>query len=167
MTLQPLKQWICDRCGGVVESKEGWVEWLNNAEEERHSNYGFKIVHQASYSPRKPRGNCYHYEKTEAHVLRCDTYLTDFIGERGIVQLLMFIDMGPYRDKAYRGPLAKDLREWAELVRRLTIPYYEEARFYMSRANADGFFDGANEISLYLPETLKEIIRRYGDGNPT
>lgn len=162
MSLQPLKQWICDHCGEVIESAEqGCVEWLVDAKEERYNNYGFKIVHHAAYSPRKPQGNCYHYQKTEVHILWCDASLTDFTGERGIIQLLMLIDIGPYRDKEYRGPLAKNFREWTELVRRLMIPYYEEARFCMSRADADGFFDGANEIYIYLPDTLKEIIKLY------
>ena len=48
-------------------------------------------------------------------------------------------------------------------MRRLTIPYYEEARLYWSRAEADGFFDGANEVWLYMPHNLEALIERYRD----
>lgn len=55
----------------------------------------------------------------------------------------------------------RDVREFVEFARRLTIPHYEEARKYWSSANSDGFFYGGNEIWIYLPQTLKSLIERY------
>jgi hypothetical protein len=165
--LKPLKQWRCDGCHQIIESPEhGWVEWLTTLVDNRVRNREFRIVHHAEYSPRRPRGNCYRYGLGEPPLpdLLATTYLTDCIGENAMPYLLMLIDPGPYHDKRYQGPTVEDFRAWAEFARRLTIPYYEEARVYWPRAIADGFFHGQNEISIYLPDTLKSIIKRYGDG---
>ena len=50
-----------------------------------------------------------------------------------------------------------------ELVRRLTIPHYEEARLYWDKAKQNGFFEGANEIWVYLPNNLRDLIQEYGE----
>ncbi|MBI2873378.1 MAG: hypothetical protein HYY00_09360 [Chloroflexi bacterium] len=164
MKLKPLEQWVCDFCGEVIERPEqGWIEWLADPSDGFRQE-GFKIVHYAPYSPRKPRGRCYHYDNPPSGRRALDIYLSEFVGEKAMPQLLVFVDGGPYREKEYGGPRVKDLREWAELVRRLTIPYFEEARFYMKRADISGFFAGASEPWIYMPNTLKEVIRRYGDG---
>ncbi|MFZ0772879.1 MAG: hypothetical protein WCA49_24205 [Candidatus Sulfotelmatobacter sp.] len=54
-------------------------------------------------------------------------------------------------------PDVHDLREWTVFFRRLHLPYYEEVRQCTQglREERDG---GANEIYLYLPDTLKQII---------
>ena len=46
-------------------------------------------------------------------------------------------------------------------MRRMTVPYYEEARIYWDEAEADGFFADGNEYWIYQPITLKELIERY------
>ena len=49
--LEPLKQWVCDTCGEIINSSsEGYVEWLTDDSSPLKSN-GFRIVHQAYYSP--------------------------------------------------------------------------------------------------------------------
>ena len=94
-----------------------------------------------------------------------DAYLEDFVGDDTLPYLLMFIDSGTVYALKYKKPILKifsGYREWAELFRRLAFPHYEEARLYWDRAIADGFFAGMNEIVIYLPGTLQEVIRRYG-----
>jgi hypothetical protein len=54
------------------------------------------------------------------------------------------------------------LVEYAEVVRRLTIPHYEEAWLFWKKAMADGFFYGAHEISQYTHYKLKRLINQYG-----
>ena len=80
--------------------------------------------------------------------------------------LLSFLDEGPIHDPEYSGPRAKDIREFVDIVRRLTIPYYEEARLYWRRAQADGFFSGCGHVAIYQPDTLKLLIDTYGDESP-
>ena len=60
------------------------------------------------------------------------------------------------------GPHVRDTAEWAEMVRRLYLPYYEEARRHLVDASSDGWIDGANEVGLYMPESLLRLINRYG-----
>ncbi|WP_180361825.1 hypothetical protein [Paenibacillus sp. BGI2013] len=55
----------------------------------------------------------------------------------------------------------KDVKEWTEVVRRLHVDYYEEARIYWSAAKADVFLDGSNGVSEYLPKNLKDLVEYY------
>ena len=80
-----------------------------------------------------------------------------------MAQLLHFVDVGEHHEPDFKGPHVKDLREWTELARRLTIPYYEQARLYWHPAHDDGYFDGANEILIYTERFLKELVEKYGD----
>ena len=155
--LKPLEQWICDRCGEVIKKpKEGWVEWTTDSD--THQASGFKIVHHSAYSPRG-RGGCYHYTD---HPGRSDDHLDHVIEQTPMVYLLSFLDIGEHHDPDYRGPRVANMREFVEFARRLTIPYYEEARTYWSQAESDEMFVDANEIFIYLPSTLKAIVQNYG-----
>jgi hypothetical protein len=90
-----------------------------------------------------------------------DVNLSDFLGEIGIINLLCMIDPGPYHSRVFKGPSIKDFREFVEIARRLTIPYYEEARQWWIEATNDGYFSGSNEIYIYLPKSLKQMIEHY------
>ena len=157
MKLNVLKQWICDNCGEIINSPaDGYVEWLVD---ENLKIYSFKIVHHAPSSPNYPRSNCYFYD---GNVKKCDMSLEDFVGTIGLTKLLTFLDYGPIHDEDFKfSPRVKSIREFVELTRRLIIPYYEEARLYWQIALEDGFFNGANEVYIYLPDTLKDIILKY------
>jgi hypothetical protein len=158
MLLRPLEQWICDHCGEIIESPEqGFLEWIRDENDKR---YDFKIVHHAPYSPRRPSGHCYHHDDISG---RQDLPLKHFVGGEGSAHLLSFLDVGPYHEEDYPGPRVRDIREFVELMRRLTIPYYEEARLYWGRAMDDGFFGGASEVAMYHTENMKIIVERYGE----
>jgi len=162
--LKPLEQFICDSCGEVIEKPEdGWVEWLYEKNEETgfSKNRGFKIVH---HSPRSPlntgiRGvNCYHYNNIPN---RSDNHLTYFLGVNGLVELYAKLDPGEAFADEKELPMVLNLREYVNFMRRLTIPYYEEARKYWSDATNDGYFNGANEIWTFLPDNLRTLIEQY------
>jgi len=162
--LEPLQQWICDYCGEIINSPdEGWLEWISEKINEQfvRKAFGFRIVHHRPFSPIEgnENGGCYHYSKKQ---LPAGISLRDFVGPKGVPNLLTFLDVGPYHSLEYRGPGVKDIREYVELVRRLTIPYYEEALLYWGEAMSQGYFDSANEVWIYLPENLKELVKRYG-----
>lgn len=158
--LVPLKQWICDSCGEIINSPEdGWVEWLSG-EETFNSCHGFKIVHNYGSSP-QGKGACFQYrEKKDL----ADMPLTTFTGEEGYICLLGFLDLGPIVVPKYEGPRVKDIREFIEFMRRLTIPYYEEARMFFKEALADGDLDPSSVDMIYDPEDLKRIVEKYGKG---
>lgn len=154
--LKPLAQFVCDTCGGLIESPDqGYVEWVTD--NGRNSAREFHIVHHALYSPLKPVRNCYQ------HKLGGCLALTDFLGADGLVEMLSFLDTGEILQPEYRGHHVADLREWVEFARRLFVPYYEEARRFWSRAAEAGHFEGANEVSPYISANLEALIRHYGD----
>ncbi|MFC2164025.1 hypothetical protein ACFLT2_03385 [Acidobacteriota bacterium] len=159
--LEPLKQWICDACGEIIKSpSEGWVEWLSDGEDLNfNSCHRFRIVHDCNSSPRGYRG-CYTLPDTNI----CDNHLEYFLGEGGYLNLLNFLDPGPYfmKDEDYKGPSVRNMREFVEFMIRLTIPYYEEARLYFDEAIANEDLALGDDISAYHPENLKRLIEIYG-----
>lgn len=159
--LKPLQQFVCDKCGLIIESpKDGWVEWLGPDEEidgiECRQYKGFKVVHHASASP---QGGCYHYGESP---YKMDGYLADYMGEAGIGRLMTMLELGQFHSPGLVLSRVSDLREYVVFFNRLHISYYEEARLYFDLAHEE--FDGINEFSLHHPDTLKRIIAECGDG---
>lgn len=154
MKLVPLQQWICDECGKIIKKPEdGWLEWLEGVTESIQP-YGFRIVHHQLASPQK---GCY-YKATKVNpAFISDGHLDWYLGHDGLAQLLVFFDDGNRN--------AKDQTELAEIIRRLHLPYYEEARLCFQAAHADGYTDGFNEYAIYMQDTMKRIIERYGDND--
>lgn len=152
--LKPLQQWICDSCGELITAPDhGYVEW----KETGSKMHGFRIVHHAPYSPRRKKGsNCY-YDNSERGG---DTALADLIGPHGLILLSSWIDVGEWHDPKYKGPEVRDLREWTTLFRRLHIPYFEEAR-QCGEEMREELEGGANQVFLYLPETLKAVVEEH------
>lgn len=161
--LRPLEQWICDYCGEVIgEPRQGMLEWLHNTGDTRRWVAEFRIVHNPAQSA---KGGCYHHEGKYG---RADMHLSEMVGGGGLVHLLAFIDAGPYHDPQFKhGPEVKDWREFTEVMRRLFVPYYEEARKYWKRAIADEVFDGANEVWVYHPDTSRMLVEKYGSNAQT
>ncbi len=155
--LEPLKQFVCDTCGGTIEKPEdGWVEWLGYYDEQKEKliNKDFRICHHQS--------RCM---KLANHRHVSDNHLNNMLNDNSmVIQLFSMLDPGPnVSPEHYKGPEVEDIRETIEFLRRLTLPYYEEARQYWSDAIADGYFSGSNEVAAYLPYTLKNIIERYSN----
>lgn len=113
--------------------------------------HGFRIVHHAPHSPRRVKGGDRYYSNAERGG---DLALTDLIGVHGLVVLTSWIDVGEWHDAENTGPDVRDLREWTSLFRRLHVPYYEEARLCDEEMREGD----ANQVYLYLPETLKDVI---------
>lgn len=161
MPMTPLKQWICDTCGELIEKPEqGWLEWKY-----KHGTPGtvseFRICHQLLSSPEKDsnREGCYRH----AGPGRQDNHLHYFVGPDGMISLLAKLDQGRVIDPDGKSVCGvSDVANWTETFRRLYVPYYEEARQHFDAANGDGFFDGANEVSVFTQEKLQGVIAEYG-----
>jgi hypothetical protein len=161
--LEPLRQWICDHCQQLIKRPEdGWVEWLSEPDGSRCR--GFRLVHHEVSSPLRPDGSCDRYsdhpERNPVRPVIDEASLMDFIGSPHY--LLSLASPGPYVERHYSGPRIADLDEWAELARRITIPYYEEARHYLPRAAAAGAFRDYYDPDIYSPHNLLRIIETYG-----
>lgn len=140
---------------------EGWIEWLSSVTP--HRAHGFRIVHHIAASPLGGSEGCYHYGDSPD---RSDEHLDQFADDSVVYNLLHWIDDGPHVLPDFDGPSATDLREWAELSKRLLLPYYEEARLYIDQAIGDDFLDDpGNPHYLYSVSVLKRIAERYSQHN--
>jgi hypothetical protein len=162
LNLLPLQQWVCDTCEEIIEKPEhGYVEYKYKLDSVPLLRHDFRVVHHAPHSPyRKSGANCY-YPNSERGG---DWALTNCLGARGLVLLTSWIDPGKEFVRSFDGPGVKELREWVVLLRRLHVPFYEEARFFFQQAHRDDNLGGSNDFLFYSPKGLQEILREYPDG---
>lgn len=147
MKLTPLKQWICDSCGEIIEKPEdGWFEWYQDKKTDLSA--GFRIVHH--------RDSCMYNDRVLNQQGRTtlDLNLTDVLGGGGLGYLLFSIELSEKKG-VYK---LADLEEFIEMIRRLHLPYWEEARLYWDEAYRDGFHDKCD----FSDNTLLSIIKEYG-----
>ena len=146
--LDPLQQWFCDECGEIISDEtNGWLEWyrdiISNSEFGR--NKGFRIVHHDK--------SCMYdsHQMFSQGKLIADMHLNSFTGPDGLVYLLSKIQYEANEDDS----------KLVEIIRRLHVPFYEEARRYHANAEVDGYFAGENEVTRYITSTSKHILNHY------
>jgi len=89
-------------------------------------------------------------------------HIREFLEADGLQSFLSNLDIGPLLDPDQKYmPHLPDMRSFVEAVRRLQIPFYEEARLYFDKAIDDGYFADQNEVGVFLPQTCKAIIAGY------
>ena len=143
MKLIPLKQWICDSCGEIIEKPEdAWFEWY--LDRNTSSETGFRIVHANRTSCRYDDRQLEQQNKSPL-----DLPFSTVTWPDGLGALLYLTEHTSFAD----------IKEFIDIVRRLHIPYYEEARQYWKQAEKDGLLDG----SEYTIKALLAIINRYGE----
>jgi hypothetical protein len=156
MTMKPLQQWTCDRCHELIrEPSHGMVEseMVHDAEQGRIFQKRLRIVHHLVASPRHDRGGCSFYGHRDCD--RADLHLAEYLGPDGLSDLLLLLDPANSSESA-------DPAEVLELIRRLHLPYYEEARRYRREAEGDDLLDGLDPAMFFRQEFLKEVAERYG-----
>jgi len=162
--LTPLNEFICDNCGQVIKNPtEGILEWISEFDSTHKTYIGrdFKILHHNSTSPLKKsngRGCSVHFAERGLSDVGLEMLLNK---DYGMGYLISLLDPGKIHCANYTIPLVKDIREYVELVRRLTIPHFEEARLYWTEALNDQYFSGDNEINVYTVSKLKSLIEKY------
>ena len=146
MKLKPLAEYICDTCGELIDlgaySGAGYLEWSEEkGDQPGPALEGFRIVHNLE--------RCLYARAERAG----DVPLESLLGSDGLVYLLAFLE----RDRI------ADLGQFLDVVRRLHVPHYEEARQYWGAAEDDSFFTSRNPSSVYMQDTLAAVIEEYGD----
>lgn len=140
----PLEHWYCDVCGNVIEkASDGYVIWRTNDD---HKSFDFKIIHQ---------GKCDLKSYTSSAALE------DFLGINGLVRLTSFLSLGPLK-QALGQATHNDIintDEFIDFVRRVQIPYYEEARRKFAMHDVLEWHSDSNEVAPYFPGALQEIIK--------
>jgi hypothetical protein len=147
-------RWRCDKCGEWIESAEdGWLEW-DLESNPPFAKFAFRIVHHLPASPLEGKDGC------NDHANLSGNHLSYFVGQDGLSRLLAFLD--PRTNGIQSDPCQiRDLPDYVDIMRRLLIANYEEARQYWRDAAEAGFFDG-NEIGAHDPETLTDILDEFG-----
>lgn len=160
--LIPLKQFICDECGEIINSPgEGYVEWEEGIDQDgQFFAKGFRIVHHLPKSPYKNSSHrgCYKYEGS---LHRSDIDLEHFLDDSHQL-LYAFLSSGHFLDPdGMVKNKIEDFVEFVDFAKRLTVPFYEEARMYIGQAIGDPDFNNNNSVDLYTEETLKKIVEKY------
>jgi hypothetical protein len=151
MTMKPLQEWTCDRCHQLIrEPSHGMVEYemIHDAQKHRGFEKGLRLVHRLPHSPRDHERGCSFY------IERWNADLPEYLGPDGLSELLLLLDRANSCESA-------DPAEVLELIRRLHIPYYEEARRYRGAAAGDNLLDGLDPRKFFFQEQLKAVVERY------
>ena len=146
--LIPLEQWICDRCGEIIESpSDGYTIWRSNDE---GRPFDFKIIHQS---------------RCDDRTYSCSMDIESHLGANGLTRLTSYLSPGPVQRNLGREDFKTpvDLDEFIDFFRRLQLPHYEEARTkFASHELLDDLSD-ANEVYPYQVQVLKDLITRDYD----
>lgn len=153
--LEPLKQFICDTCSTVIEKPEdGWVEWLSYVDESQGKiiNKSFRVCHH--------KLKCMKFAN---HIHSSDGHLHSKLEDNIFVnELFCMLDPGPnVRHEHYKGPEVESIPETVEMIRRFSIPFYEEARKYFPEAKSEGYVENFNDPYFYRESNLKSIIEEF------
>lgn len=146
---KPLTVWYCDVCNKPVDLKKGYVVWKSDLPSLK--DHSFRIIHQKDCDI--DRRN---YSSSAA--------LEDFVGIDGLAYVTTFLSLGPIKTKLNQGNFtkAKDMDELADFIRRVQLPYYEEARRHFNNPDLIEHYSDNNEYGPYTQESLKRIIERFG-----
>lgn len=171
--LEVLNQFVCDECGTVIRiPQEGLVEWLHIPDEhgKEHAS-GFRIIHTGEASPWKCKeGKYYGCSKYNKHPGRKDMPLHHVLSVANAF-VLHFLNPGYFyyitQEHPYDCSQIDNYYEFTDFACRITIPYYEEARFYFDRWIADGHVDVRAPYYDYQDEFLIHLIETYGKSADT
>jgi hypothetical protein len=144
MTIKPLTQWKCDSCGTYVDGETGMLEWIEGRDDlTRPKASQFRIAHTEG---------CLNYGD---HPGRKDGHLRDYVGPDGLQCLLEIANnYGHGKDSL------ENASEFVTIIRRLHVPYFEEARPHFADYAQEEARDLESLISADI-HYLERIANRY------
>ncbi|MFG0753797.1 hypothetical protein ACF8O8_13350 [Pseudomonas sp. TYF_14] len=151
-------QWICDTCGGRINSvKDGWVEWQSCQNEEGHwVKHSPRLVHHLPASPLK--GGCQYdgdFIFENGRNIVGDMPLDNYVGTDGLINLLEFLS-----DQSF------ELEQTLELIKRIQIPNYDLARSYFDEAIGEGVFEPNAKPGYYGQDQINRVKEWIDAGKP-
>jgi hypothetical protein len=142
-------RWTCDSCRQEITTIEtGWVEWLVRKVDGAWIGRGLRLVHHQPYSP---VNRCQYNQQAERHTdgsMLLDLPLKSFLGPDGLTRLLGMLAQGelPQQDVL-------------EMIKRLHIPGYEQARPYFDAAIANGAFEPNTSPGYYESYDIRATLK--------
>jgi hypothetical protein len=150
---KPLEEFVCDCCGQIIKNpSEGELQFIeveSSNDSEIYISKEFKIIHKNEFSP---NGNCQIFKNIMG--VRDNPLEMCLNADFGMGMLLSLID------SSENDTVLVD-SSYFELLRRLKIPYYDEAKQYWNEAMEDGFFNELNQLDTYSISKLKSLIFNY------
>ena len=123
-------------------AEKGYVVW---GRDEAGAATGFQIVHMSK---------CDDKSKHKSNALR------DFLGANGLAKLTAMMSYGSLANTHRgEGPKLADLDEFTDFLRRVQIPFYEEARPYFSTDAVMEHFHGSSQTRPYMQDALQTILQ--------
>lgn len=151
---EPLRSWICDTCGEpITDPTRALVVWRSDGDSYTYSD--FMIVHKTFRREANPR-HCDPGAKS-GYIMNLD--LDHFFGVNGLTMLLSWLSIGPLKDGGGSRIASSDLDAFVDLVRRVQVPNYEQARPRFREEDTRYWLDDANEYYPYLPEVLDRVAK--------
>lgn len=140
MTIKPLQTWTCDVCKKTIEkAADGYVVWNDGAD----GICDLQVIHQ---------GRCDDDSRINSAAL------ADFLGTDGLARITALMTYGPLKDNEPHK--IKNISELIDFMRRMQLPYYEEARQQLFSRDLKNEYYDSNEILPYLQRELKGIAER-------
>lgn len=137
--------WYCDKCGGKIDNvEEGWIEWRTDiyGESTKRAS-GMRLVH---------RIDCLYPDNTGDNTIPADRALKSFSGPDGLIN---FIEMLQYEE-------FKNNDEVYEMIKRVHVPGYEEARRHFCEAVKDGVIESdAQRFGVVYQSEIETILKEY------
>lgn len=142
----PLTKWYCDECGGLIEgAANGYVIW----QVMDYNPCNVKIVHHIRCN------------RSSSYCGSCA--LDEYVGHDGLSHILEWLSAGPIAKIGYGDYCSvTDYDEYVDFVRRVQIPYYEQARRYFLKADVVEYHARSNKVATYQPDELKKMILKFG-----
>ena len=155
---KPFTKYVCDVCGKTIDAKDAVLQWVQRpCKDEPHSPFRDELDSMRICCNREACDSFLEYKAICEKLHFQWVHLDWFLGSDNIDEILTF---------PMERIIPDSLKEqYLEILRRLTIPYYEEARCYFNSAYQDGVIediDGYNKGHIsWKPSRLKRIIEEY------
>ena len=144
-----MKNWICDTCGGNIETPDdGWVQWITLGSSKLGRD--LQLVHKFDTSKGGRKDLCMfnqtaEYAKDKGII--ADNSLSEFIGPDGLIRMMVFISHSEL-----------PTLEVLEMMKRLHIPGYEQARKHFKAAINAGIFEPNMPENFYSQSDINATI---------
>lgn len=137
--LEPLKEVYCDFCGRIIYSRKDVLVEFYHSEGNGDMTGPLRIVHRTAHRYSNGR-DCLAGQDPKAGIF---VPLEDYVMQAPAFE----------EEDSPRG----------DFFRRLTYPYYEQARQYLHLAWADDWFQLNGIKDIYAEDTLKFLIAEYSN----
>jgi hypothetical protein len=143
-----MRTWICDFCGGPINKPEdGLVEWVDF--EESKPGRSLRLVHNSKYVTGSRKDSC---TLNDAELVSDkesvgSNSLADYIGDNGLMHLLTLISESTL-----------STHDVLEMIKRLHITGYEQARKHFKEAINAGVFEPNTKKNFYSQSDIEATI---------